>query len=84
MRVQWKRNILKMATKDWKKVSTTEVAEWEKNKNLSLVVGSVGGGNYEVELKKYSPSTGVYRDVLKSSNSKPKAITYAKNYMRSH
>lgn len=73
-----------MALKDWKKVSTTEVAEWEKNENLSIVVGSVGGGRFEVELKKFSESTGVFREVLKSFDSKSKAITFAMTYMRSH
>lgn len=75
-----------MTLKDWKKVGTTDVAEWKHKKkvDLSVVVSSVGSGNYEVELKKYAYDTGVYRDVLKSFNSKSSALAFAKSYMRSH
>lgn len=73
-----------MALKDWQEISTTETAEWERTKNKSLVVSYAGNDRYEVELKKYSKQYGTYRDALKSFNSKPEAMAYAKNYMRTH
>lgn len=70
--------------KCWKKIGTTETAEWKKNKSLSLVVGSAGSSGYEVELKKYSYKVGVHREVLKGGSSKSQALKFANKYMKSH
>jgi len=72
-----------MARKDWKKVSTVNIARWNgigKNSGKSIIVGEMlfrGKTSFLVTLD--TPST---TRVIRSTKSKLTALKSARNYMR--